>query len=244
MTGIVAGRAFHRAQHLEPEAGAVLEAAAIFVGAAVLERRVELRDEIAVRGVQLDAVEPGFPRARRGGGKGGDGLGDARLGHFPRHDRRIGDLVDRVRDGRGRNRVLAANVAPRVAAGVAQLDRRLGARRMDRRREARKAGQETVVVDAELGETVPAAALRRRHLAGDEPDAALGARDVIGDLVVGDEPVLVGKPRRHRRHDDAVPDFDAADLRGREKDVHAPFASAMRRQIFGGDSGSELGSTA
>ncbi len=54
-----------RAQHIEPEAGAVLQAAAVFVGAVVLERRVELRDQIAVRGVDFDAVE-----ARRLGPRG------------------------------------------------------------------------------------------------------------------------------------------------------------------------------
>ena len=55
-------RGFHRAQHVEAEAGAVLQRAAVFVGAAVLERRVELRDQVAVRGVDFDAVEAGLLR--------------------------------------------------------------------------------------------------------------------------------------------------------------------------------------
>src|ERR1700744_6493117 len=58
---------FHRAQYLEPEAGAVFEAAAVVVVPAILERRVELRDQIAVRGMDLDAIEAGFLRAARGG---------------------------------------------------------------------------------------------------------------------------------------------------------------------------------
>ena len=57
-------RRLHRAQHVEAEARAVLQRAAVFVGAAVLERRVELRDQIAVRGVDFDAVEAGLLRAR------------------------------------------------------------------------------------------------------------------------------------------------------------------------------------
>ena len=64
-------RGFHRAQHIEPEAGAVFERAAIVVGAAVLERRVKLRNQIAVRGMNFDAIEAGLLRAHRGGDIGG-----------------------------------------------------------------------------------------------------------------------------------------------------------------------------
>mgnify|MGYP003694798781 CR=1 FL=1 len=54
----VVDRSLDGAQHLEPEAGAVLEAAAVLViDAPVLERCVELRDQVAVRGVDLDAIE-------------------------------------------------------------------------------------------------------------------------------------------------------------------------------------------
>ncbi len=59
-------RGFHRAQHFEAEAGAVFQRAAIFVVAAVFERRVELRNQIAVRGVDFDAIETGLLRALRG----------------------------------------------------------------------------------------------------------------------------------------------------------------------------------
>ncbi len=59
-------RRLHRAQDVEPEAGAVFELAAIFVGAAVLERRMKLRDQIAVRGMDFDAIEAGrLARAAR-----------------------------------------------------------------------------------------------------------------------------------------------------------------------------------
>ena len=103
-------RRFDRAQDVEAEASAIFQAAAILVGAAVLEGRVELRDEIAVRGMQLHAIESRRPRPRRGRGEGGDGLGDARRGHRLRHDRLVGDLIDWVRDRRGRDRRLAADV--------------------------------------------------------------------------------------------------------------------------------------
>ena len=220
MTGM-APAALRRAQHFEPEPRAVLEAAAILVAAPVLERRMKLRDEIAMRRVDLDAIEPRLPRPRSGGGEGRDRLGDAGLGHFLRHDRGVRHLIDGMRDGRGRDRRLAANVPARMPAGMSQLNRRLGAPRMDRRGEPREPRQEPVVMDAELVKPVPPHPLRRRHLAGDEPDPAGDARAVVVDRVVGDEALGIGEPRRHRRHDDAVAHLHRADPRRGEEDVHA-----------------------
>ncbi len=72
-----------RAQDFEPEAGAVFQAAAIFVAAAVFERRVELRDQIAVRGMDFDAIEAGLLRALRGGDIGGGGFARSALSSSP-----------------------------------------------------------------------------------------------------------------------------------------------------------------
>ena len=47
----------HGAEHFEREAQAVVQRAAVFVGALVGQRRDEARQQIAVRGVQLDHVE-------------------------------------------------------------------------------------------------------------------------------------------------------------------------------------------
>src|SRR5262249_56640637 len=131
-------------------AGGVREGAAVVVGASVLERRVELRDQVAVRGMDLDAIEAGLAGAHGGGGESRRRLVDARACHLQRHDGLERHLVDRMRNGRRGDRRLAADVATGVAAAMAELDRRLGAVAVDRIDEARESRQEAVVMDAEL----------------------------------------------------------------------------------------------
>ena len=225
-------RGLDRAQHLEPEAGAVRERAAIGVGAAVLERGVELRDQIAVGGVDLDAVEAGLAGADRGGGIGGDGGRDARDAHRLGHDGLEGDLIDRMRDRRRRDRGLARDVDPGVAAAVAELDRGLGPAGMDHVDEAAEPGDEPVVVDAELAEAMAAGLLGRGHLDRDQADAAPHPGGVVGEGVLGDEARLVRGPRGHRRHHDPVRDLDRADPGRGEEDVHrAPHRIAPRGRV-------------
>ncbi len=64
----------NRADDLEHEARAVLELAPVLVLAVVDPRAEELRDEIAVRPVQLDAVRAGIARASRAPGERGRDL--------------------------------------------------------------------------------------------------------------------------------------------------------------------------
>ena len=213
-------RDLDRAQHVEPEAGAVLQAAAVFVGAPVLERGVKLRDQVTVGGMDLDAVEARLLGARGGGGVRGDGDLDARLGHFLRDDGLECGLVDRMGNGRGRNRRLAADVDAGMPAAMAELDRRLRSGAMNLIDQPRQPRQEAIVVDSHLVAAVAAGLFRRRHLDGDEADAAACPREIIGDAVVGDEAFRVRRARGHRRHDDPVGDLDRADARGRQQDVH------------------------
>ena len=65
----------HRAEHLERPAHAVLEAAAVLVGAGVGQRRDEGREQVAVRHVQLEHVEA------------------AALAHLGAGDERVADAV-------------------------------------------------------------------------------------------------------------------------------------------------------
>ena len=62
---IAADLGANRADNLEHESRAVLELAAVLVLAIVDRRAEELRDEVAVRAVQLDAVGAGLARAPR-----------------------------------------------------------------------------------------------------------------------------------------------------------------------------------
>ncbi len=56
----------HRVHNLQHEAGAVVEAAAVVVGAAIRERRQEFVKQVAVRRVNLDDVESRLERPARG----------------------------------------------------------------------------------------------------------------------------------------------------------------------------------
>ena len=69
---------------LEQQTSPVLKGSAVGVGAGVAQRRQELVDEIPVRGVDLDEVEPGLDRPARRGSEGFDHLGDLRLGQGTR----------------------------------------------------------------------------------------------------------------------------------------------------------------
>jgi hypothetical protein len=118
---------------------------------------MELRDQIAVRGVDLDAIEARFLRAQRGGDVRRDRLRDARLGHLLRHDGLERRLVDRMRNGRRRNGRLAANVDAGVAAAVTELNRGLGAAAMNFADQARQPRNKPIVIDADFVAAVAAA---------------------------------------------------------------------------------------
>ncbi|HEV2625108.1 MAG TPA: hypothetical protein VGV62_08340 [Xanthobacteraceae bacterium] len=90
--------------------------------------------------------------------------------------------------------------------------------------EPRQAGNEAVVIDSDLAPPVPAGFLGCGHFDGDQAGAAVHARQVISNAIVGDEALVVRRARGHRRHDDTVLDFDRTDPRRSEKSIHsAPY---------------------
>ena len=149
-----------------------------------------------------------------------------------------------MRDRRGRDRRLAADVVAGVAAAVAELDRGLGAAAVDLADQPREPGQEAVVIDADFAPAMAAALFRRRHLDGDQADAAAHPRHVVGDGVVGDEALRIRRARGHRRHDDAVRDLDRDRCARREQDIHGDArgssSPAKRGRIRVGGHGSPL----
>ena len=75
----------HGGEDLQGKAHAVLKTAAEFVLSPVAERRHELLQQIALRAVHLDAVEPGLHRMRGGGNKALDQVADLIARDFVRH---------------------------------------------------------------------------------------------------------------------------------------------------------------
>ena len=165
-------------------------------------------------GVDLDGIEPGPHGAFRSRDKRRLRLRDAGARHRLGHDGLGVAFLDDVRKGRGRDRRLSGDVDPRVPAAVAELDRGLGAGRMDGVGETREPGEEPVVVDAELELAMLPGFLRRRHFDGDQAHAALGAGTIVGNGGIRDETLRVGLAGRHRGHDHAVLDCKRADPPG------------------------------
>jgi hypothetical protein len=69
-----------------------------------------------------------------------------------------------MRNGRRRDRRLAADIGAGVAAGVTELDRGLGAAAMDGIGQPAQTGNEAVVVNSDFAAPMPSDFFRRCHL--------------------------------------------------------------------------------
>ena len=117
----------HSTQHLETEARAVRKRAAVYRRCAGSRTawRTARSGSRAQRGSRRRRNRPPSPAHRHARTPRPFPQSVAR--HRLRHDSLVGDLVHRMRDRRRRDRRLAADVAPRMAAAVPELDRRLRA---------------------------------------------------------------------------------------------------------------------
>ena len=220
-------RGAHRLEDGEREAQAVLEGAAILVGAAVGDRREELVQQIAVRVVDLERIdaEPHRTLGRRdesladAGEPGRVELGRGGSCSLLRHRRRCHRqpatlcLCDQLA-------ALPGHVARRLAAGVRELHRHRNARVFpDGRQDRTQCRLGPVVVEAQVGGRDPPLGLDRGGLdaqhagAGESEAAEMDQVPVIGRTVIG-------RVLAHRRDHDAVGQGQAAQRDGGEQGAH------------------------
>ena len=109
-------RAAAGVHHLGQETHPVLDGATVGVGAAVQAGAEELAEQVAMGGMQLDAVEPGRLRTPSGGSEGVAQKRQVFLARLHRHDARFG-----IRHGRRSQNALAGRVQPRGRAAVRHL---------------------------------------------------------------------------------------------------------------------------
>ena len=207
---------------LDDEADPARDVGPVAVGAVVGVLAQELVQQVAVGGVQLDAVGAGGDRAAGGVdvlvADGGElvGLQRARR-HVVLHAVGREDLAV-VLDRRRGDRLLAVGVdRVRDAAAVHELDEEPGvAGGVDGVGDLRPAGLLLVVVQARDVEVALADVGRMRAL-GDQ-DRGVGALGVVGGVEVAGDGVL-GAVARQRRHRDAMGGAQAAALVGLEEVV-------------------------
>ena len=189
---LVRKRLAHRVEHFERKAHAVRQRAAILIGALVGNRRQELVQEIAVRGMHLDGIDA-EPLGALGGG-------DERLAHAlePRRiERQWRRLALLVRNGRralhppaafgDRNQLAAVprRVARRLAAGMGELHHDGGLRALAHRgqdRLQRRFGG--VVVEAETARRDTAARLHGGRLDAEDRRPRQRQRIDVGEVPV------------------------------------------------------------
>jgi len=213
------------ADDLEREANAVVEAAAVFVGAVVGEGREELVEEVTVGGVNFDEVEACGAGAVGGGNEVGDDLvhaGAVECG---------GDGVGIVEaNGGGSDGLPAAfgggdgaiglpwNGHAGFAAGVGELGAGVGAVLVQEGGDALELGSVLVLPDAEIAGSDAAFRADGVGLGDDQGGAADGTAAEVDEVPVVGEAVD-GGVLAHGRDGDAVGQGEAAQLEGGEEVV-------------------------
>src|SRR5690606_33420615 len=98
----------------------------------------------------LNRIKARLSGAPRSGHVGGLRLSDPRQRHFLRNNDLGMPLLNRMRNGRGRNRLFACDVNSRVTAAVTKLYRGLCAGTVDRVDKPTQPGQKAVVINTKL----------------------------------------------------------------------------------------------
>ncbi len=223
--GEVAARpGLHAPDHVQRELEPSLDRAPVGIGTPVAQGREEgARQQVAVRAVELEAVEAGFPDPPRGLPVSLDDLLDLVHGELAT------DLLGGEGHGRaGAHGLLAPQERERLRTRMDDLRHDLGAVGVDDVGQLLEAGDLRIVPEPRPVRRVGEALVDRRHLEGDEPHSASGASLVVVDHLLGDSAVVLGPERAHRSHDDAVAHLQAGDLDRAEQPLqglHLRFSS-------------------
>ncbi|OGS96175.1 MAG: hypothetical protein A3H31_06860 [Gallionellales bacterium RIFCSPLOWO2_02_FULL_57_47] len=205
---VLADRIDHGIGHLEHEARPVFDRAAVAIRALVRVRADELFEQIAVRPVQLDAVESRSNGVLRGLREFPYRGPDVRLGHRLRHAIRFHTLGIGVHFSVGcyrrrRQQPRACGQVERMAdaAAMHQLHEHFRALRVNRTGNALPSGnlfRRKYPGDARIAQPVGG----RRGAFGDDEAGGCPLRVILHHQVVRD--VAGGAIACHRRHDHAV----------------------------------------
>ena len=214
----------HRLEHLERKAQPVLDRAAILVRPPVRQRREKRRQQIPMRAMKLDHVEPRPLRPHRG---------LAEIGHDPVHIRpleRLRHLADPIMIGDRRRRddrpvlrrqrlihLLPAQLRRALPPRVTQLQHQLALRiRMHEVGDPFPPGLMLVRPQPGAARRDPRIRRRARHLGEHQPGPTQRMRRVMHEMPIGRIAVRIGRILRHRRHRDPVLDHHLAQLEPRE----------------------------
>ncbi|MNL11193.1 hypothetical protein D3C87_1320200 [compost metagenome] len=225
----VADLGAHRRHDLGAEGRAAGRVAAVVVGAPVGVGPQEAVDQITVPGVQGDAVEADVHGVARCAGEGCDHGLDLGGGHgLGRRPHRIdvvvaiGGMARLAPMARGPGADQVGSQGPRRITQrplMPQLGEDAPARRVDLRDDAPPPGQGGLAVHMGNGGIIDGGGVVHPDpLGDDQPGAALGATAVVGGHVLARNAAR-REVSRHRRHDDAVGQGQAADRQRREQDV-------------------------
>src|SRR5262245_52119104 len=197
------------------EASAIFDRPPVFVLAVVDRGAKELRDEIAVGTVQLDAVEPRLACATRAFSERCHRLANLRLRH-----RLAPEPMDRVglRGGRKARRVFdAVDVA--LASRMTELQDELAVVLVDRFADRAPEGNVAVVVDHRVVRHDAPAQVHGYERRDDGTDASLGELRLPVDPGLIARPVVVVESSRDVRPEDTVLDRQVAKAQRLEERV-------------------------
>ena len=239
----------HRLAHLQQQADAILEGAAIVILTAIGEWREELVQQVAVRSMHFGDLEAGGPRPLGAFNEGTHHLGDAGLvqlgghrmlgieGQRRRADRHPAALVQRHAAALAAPGLPGAGLAP----GMGQLDAGQRALGRNERGDTPQRLDVRIAPDAQVMGTDAPLGQHRRGFEDHQAGAADGPAAQMHQVPVGGQAILGGRVLAHGRHHDPVGQGQLTQGQGLEQQRHDesperfPTSKDLLRQPEAGD---------